>query len=95
MDFTVSIIFYLHACIKFSTPKKHDESLHKITAPTKIATAKVEENTEFPNEMYEVVETQVAKTRYAPAIKLQPMESEVSKNAAAHKENQEAYENFD
>ena len=86
---------YAYCNIKFSTPKKHDESPHKITAPTKAATAKVEENTESPDEMYEVVEMQVAKTRYAPAIKLQPMESEVSKNSAAHEENQEAYENFD
>ena len=87
---------YLHdyAHIKFSTP---NESPHKITAPTKAAAAKVEEDTEFPNELYEVFEmvTSSAKTRYAPAVKLPPMESKACKNSAAHDENQEACVNFD
>ena len=76
--------------------KKPPESAHEITALAKaVAAAEVEaQDTESPDEMYEVVEMQVtspAKTRYAPAQipqegtvnKTQPVESEASKNSAA------------
>ena len=75
-----------YAHVKFSTPKKHDENPYNITAPTKVAAAKVEEDTESPDELYEELEmhvTSLAKTKYAPAVKLLPMESEASKNSAA------------
>ena len=84
--------------IKFSTPKKLNENPHKITAPVKAEA----QDTESPDEMYEVVEMQVtssAKTRCAPAQMSQegsqPVESEASKDSAAQEENQEAYVNFD
>ena len=87
--------------IKFSTLKTPVENVHEITAPAKAAVAEVEaQDTESPDETYEVVEMQVtSKTRYAPAqtpqegtVKTQPMESE---DSAAEGENQEAYVNFD
>ena len=92
--------------IKFSTPKKLDESPHKITAPVKEAGAEVaieaQDHTESLDEMYEVVEMQVtssAKARYAPAQMSQEgsqhVESEASKDSAAQEENQETYVNFD
>ena len=91
----MSIFASLHTHVKYRTTKKYDESPHKITAPTK---AKVEEHAESPDELYEVLEMQVtssAKTRYAPAVQLPPVESKACKNSAAHKEYQEAYVNFD
>ena len=99
-------MWYAH--INFSTPKKPAESAHEITTPAKaVAATKVEaQDTESPDEMYEVVEMQVtssAKTRYAPAQtpqegtvnKTQPVESEASKDSAAKGENQGAYVNID
>ena len=88
----------------FSSPKKLDESPHKVTAPLVKEAAEVEaQDTEFPDEAYEVVEMQVARTKHAPAQmplegtanKTQPVESEASKDSTTPTENQEAYVNFD
>ena len=61
-----------------STHKESDESAHKITALAKpTAATEVKEDSEYQNEMYEVVEMQMtssARTRYAHAPTQIPQE---------------------